>query len=574
MNHRRYFPLALVMQQMATTCFVSSFTLPSSRITGPPTSFGRTSIQHEHLPPLTNLCATYERGSTQLKAALLPSVVTKISPPLRNTLVLAAAAVAIYKNRHRLYPGSDPDPNFSEPLPEGSLGCPLLGNLGFFTKNGTPETGPGEFFRLQAKTVDNASIFKYMALGKPVAMVSGMKNVKSAFNTEFKKIRTGSLIKNFYRLFGKQSLLFISDADRHQYLRRLVGQSMTPEAISNAMPALVNVATDQIELLSEHPITVMESALTNYTLDVAWRQILGLDLKEDEIVTFYDAVDNWIGGITNVRTLFLPGMENTKAGKGLIYLKSKIERRIDELLANGPDGSTMSYMVYAKDEEDATKSMTREEIIDNALLLILAGSETAASTLTVAMLALGLNKDAFQKLKDEQRQLISEHGEELTRSMLDKDCPYLDAVVKETMRIKPLAGTGAVRIAEETIVVDGKQIPKGYGVAFNIFLTHASDPVVKEEDGSHMDVAKGFKPERWLSDETKPTEYMPFGYGARFCLGYNLAMAEMKVFLALFARRVDYDLVNMTPDHVTWKKMSIIPKPEDGAVISVTSISK
>jgi cytochrome P450 len=231
-------------------------------------------------------------------------------------------------------------------------------------------------------------------------------------------------------------------------------------------------------------------------------------------------------------------------------------------------------MVYAKDEEDATKFMTREEIIDNALLLILAGSETAASTLTVAMLALGLNKDAFQKLKDEQRQLISEHGEELTRSMLDKDCPYLDAVVKETMRIKPLAGTGAVRIAEETIVVDGKQIPKGYGVAFNIFLTHASDPVVKEEDGSHMDVAKGFKPERWLSDETKPTEYMPFGYGARFCLGYNLAMAEMKVFLALFARRVDYDLVNMTPDHVTWKKMSIIPKPEDGAVISVTSISK
>ena len=53
---------------------------------------------------------------------------------------------------------------------------------------------------------------------------------------------------------------------------------------------------------------------------------------------------------------------------------------------------------------------------------------------------------------------------------------------------------------------------------------------------------------------------------------YNLAMAEMKIFLALFVRRVDFDLVNMSADHVTWKKASIIPKPQDGAVISVTNL--
>ena len=57
---------------------------------------------------------------------------------------------------------------------------------------------------------------------------------------------------------------------------------------------------------------------------------------------------------------------------------------------------------------------------------------------------------------------------------------------------------------------------------------------MKEEDGSHMDIVKGFKPERWLSNEKTPTEYMPWGYGARYCLGANLAIAEMKTFLALF----------------------------------------
>ena len=455
----------------------------------------------------------------------------------------------------------------------GSLGCPLIGNLRFFTKSGSPETGPGEFFRLQSKTVDNPSIFKYMAFSKPIVMVSGMKNVKAAFNTEFKKISTGTILKNFLKLFGASSLLFVTDPEKHQYLRRLVGQSMTPDAINKAIPALVKGANEQIDYISVGSNVTMEAAFTNYTLDVAWRQILGLDLKDDEIEEFGVKVNEWIGGITSLRTMMFPGVRYTTAGKAYAYLSSKIESKMDDLSKNGPDGSTLSGMFFAKDEEDPTKQLNREEVISNALLLILAGSETAASTLTVASLALGLHKGAFEKLKEEQREMIAKRGTtEITREMLDKDCPYLDSVIKETMRIKPLA-TGAMRFAQETIVVDGKQIPKGYGVAFNAYLTHESDPATKVEDNSHMDVVKGFHPERWLDDATKPSEFMPFGYGPRFCLGYNLAMAEMKVFLALFARRVvEYDLVNNSPDKVTWKRASILPKPADGAVIVVSSL--
>jgi cytochrome P450 len=408
------------------------------------------------------------KGSSTLKCALLPNVVTKISPPVRNAILFGTAAVAVYKNRRKFYPGSEPDSSFSEPLPEGRLGCPFVGNLGVIFNSGDNESGPGKFFRKQAASVGDANrkIFKYMFFGKPTIMLSGMKNIKEAFNTEFKRIKTGVALKSFSNLFGAENLLFVQDPDRHQYMRRLLGQSMTPEAISNSIPALVTGATKQIDTLKSNPTSEMEQVLTSFTLDVAWRQILGLGLEEDEIETFYKATEDWIGGIVDLKVILLPGYEKTKSGKARKYLVEKIERKIDDLEKNGPDGSTMSYMVYARDEEDETKRLTRQEIIDNALLLILAGSETAASTLTVSMLALGLNKDAFQKLKDEQADLISRKGEELTRPILDKECPYLEAVIKETMRLKPIAGTGALRFAQETFTIDGKQIPKGYGVAF------------------------------------------------------------------------------------------------------------
>lgn len=297
-------------------------------------------------------------------------------------------------------------------------------------------------------------------------------------------------------------------------------------------------------------------------------------MKEDEIEAFNQAVNDWIIGFLNPIWMFIPGKRFSKSGKAFKYLVSKIEAKLDELEKSGPDGSTLSGMYFAKDEEDPSRRLNKQEIISNSLLLIFAGSETAASTLTVAMLALGLHKEVLNKLKDEQLAMMAKNdGKSMTREMLEKDCPYLDAVIKEVMRIKPLAVTGAMRFAQETFVVDGKQVPKGYGVAFSPGMTHLLDPALKEEDDAHMDIVKGFKPERWLDDKSKPTEYIPFGVGPRYCLGVNLALAEMKVFLALFARSVDFDLTNTTPENVEWKNFSIIPKPRDGAEITVSRLS-
>lgn len=79
-----------------------------------------------------------------------------------------------------------------------------------------------------------------------------------------------------------------------------------------------------------------------------------------------------------------------------------------------------------------------------------------------------------------------------------------------------------------------------------------------------MDHMMGFKPERWLSEDTKPKEWMPFGDGQRRCIGERLGMTEMKVFLAMLARKVyKYELVNkIDSEHrIEWQTNNAMARP-------------
>jgi len=317
---------------------------------------------------------------------------------------------------------------------------------------------------------------------------------------------------------------------------------------------------------------VMANVCRDFTFDVAWRLIIGLKLNDAESIEFHDAVMNWLSSLVNPLIYLLPRfmVKQSKGHKAKIYLNSVIEKKIDYLEKHGPDGSTLSGMLfYTDDDENTEKSsarhLTREQVIDNTMLLIAAGSETSSSTLTNVMLLLGMCPQVWEKLVAEQRQLLSQHGPTLTRDIIDKESPYLEAVIKEVMRVLPVSG-GGYRNIDETVSMNGIQIPKGWMAIYSIFLTHKQDPVTFQEDGSHMDIQKGFHPERWLQKKTRPnTEYIPFGAGHRFCLGKDLAMLEMKVFIAILARKIQFQLVN-DPLTSKWSEGFIIT-PKDGCEI-------
>ncbi len=349
---------------------------------------------------------------------------------------------------------------------------------------------------------------------------------------------------------------------------------MTPSSLSKVIPELQNTATNHVESMisgtQSSSSIVGEDILHEFTLDVASKIIMGLALPKEEEKIVKEKLDILIEGLMSFNALINPFYKRTKVWKARMYLVNLIEKKIANLRESGPDqGSTLSAMVFAVDDE-SKQSLTDEQIIDNVIFLLIAGSETSSSTLTNCLLFLGLHPDVWNKVIEEQRELCKVHGKELTNGQLQNGCTYLEAVIKEAMRIRPISG-GQYRKTKATMTVDGMQIPKGWTVVYNIRETHQLDPNTRLEDESHMDIMKGFKPERWLDKTTRPmdVDYIPFGNGPRYCLGANLAMTEMKVFLAVLARKATFDLVGVDTDNVEWKRTDLIAVPKDGVVMSV-----
>ena len=348
---------------------------------------------------------------------------------------------------------------------------------------------------------------------------------------------------------------------------------MTPTSISKAIPQLQHIATNHINSMLQNvdlSSVVGENLLHEFTLDVAFKIILGFELPKEDERKVKENLDTLIDEMLSLQSLVHPVVTLTKGWKARQFLVELIEQKITDLKENGPDGSTLSAMVFAVDDE-SKQSLSHEQIVDNVLFLLLAGSETSSSTLTNCLLFLGLHPHVWKKVIEEQHQLFKVNGNLLTKDQLDKQCPYLEAIIQEVMRIRPISG-GQYRRTKATIVVDSMQIPKGWPVVYNTRETHRLDPTTRLDDGSHMDIMKGFNPERWLDDSTTPKDgdYMPFGSGPRYCLGATLAMVEMKIFIAIMARKVDYDLVGVEdPAQIEWKRTDLIAVPKDGVIMSV-----
>lgn len=195
--------------------------------------------------------------------------------------------------------------------------------------------------------------------------------------------------------------------------------------------------------------------------------------------------------------------------------------------------------------EDSGEPMMEEQVIDEILVLIIAGHETTANALSFTLHLLAKHREQLLTLRDELKGLTPDQ-------VVAHD--HLSAVIKESMRLYPPAW-----VSDRVALRDDAYAHFNYAADTIIIIFYYG----LHRDPRYWTDPESFLPERFFKnnpDKEKIKAYYPFGSGPRLCIGNNFAMAEMAISLQQFIHRFDVKpsgidpvinpLVTLRPDRV------------------------
>lgn len=256
--------------------------------------------------------------------------------------------------------------------------------------------------------------------------------------------------------------------------------------------------------------------------------------------------------------LWLPTRRNRQFKAALATLDRTVYSIIQERKKTSEEKGDLLDMLMAARDADTGAGMTDAELRNEVALLIFAGHETTATTLTWAFYLLSQHPAAEAKLHAELATVL--RGRTPTLADL-ANLPYNRMVIEETMRLYPPAW-GVSRKSVAADEVGGYQIPAQASLTLPIVTLHY-DPRWWEQP-------ERFDPERFSSERSANRHkfaYLPFGAGPRQCIGNNFALMEAQLVLATVAQR--YQL-RLRPGHPVQPDPVFVLRTSHGLPMTVT----
>ena len=323
--------------------------------------------------------------------------------------------------------------------------------------------------------------------------------------------------------------MLLADGAAHMRQRKLLlppfhGERM--RAYEQTMRAAADRAIDSWPV--GETFTLLPST-QSLTLDVIASAVFGVaegprqeELKR-RIRTLLDPTASRLAVLTLILT---GGRRGAAAGEGFATQRKQVDDLIYEEIAQRREASDLeeredilSMLLLARDEDG--NPMTDLELRDELVTLLVAGHETTATALAWAFELLMRNPRVREKLQE---------------SLADGDRSYLDAVVKETLRIRPVIFGVGRKVREEPFELGDYVIPPGIEINPSIAAIHRRADRYPQADA--------FRPERFLEDDAPDTyTWLPFGGGTRRCLGASFATFEMAVVIARVLERTQLEPV-------------------------------
>ncbi|KAJ0175320.1 hypothetical protein K1T71_009461 [Dendrolimus kikuchii] len=186
----------------------------------------------------------------------------------------------------------------------------------------------------------------------------------------------------------------------------------------------------------------------------------------------------------------------------------------------------MAMLDLLLDAEDKG-AITLEGIREEVNTFMFEGHDTTAMAITFSLMLLADHQEVQDRIYEEMQQIFGDTDR--SPSMADlTEMKYLEAVIKETLRLYPSVPFISRQITED-VVLDDLLVPKGAEVAVHIYDLHRREELFPEPEV--------FRPERFFSNEIRhPYAFVPFSAGPRNCIGQKFAMLEMKCLLSEIIR--------------------------------------
>ncbi|GAB2567427.1 cytochrome P450 [Kribbella endophytica] len=388
------------------------------------------------------------------------------------------------------------------------------------------------FPRMRAKYGDVFTI-RIVPSSRVCVVLSRPEDIRDVFTTPPTVMHAGEGNEVLAPIMGDHSLLLIDDED-HARMRRQLMPAFLGNALRGYAGMIGELARADVESWPVGKPFKLHDRMRELTLEVILQVVFGVT-DSTRLAELRPLVEK----IVTVRPITMLGgfyPRLLKYPPWRTYLET--QKRVDEILYdeiarrrtdNAGRNDVLSRLLAAGEWSDV-------ELRDQLVTLLLAGHETTATALAWA----------FHELARMPAELTAAQ-----QAADEGDDERLEAITKESMRLHPVVYQVGRRVTE-TVDLAGYRLPRGTTIMAAIGLVHG--------DPENYPAAAEFRPDRFLSEDPPAAgTWIPFGGGARRCIGAGFTVLEATEILRAVLTRYDVRPVDAAPETATPRNVTLVP---------------
>jgi cytochrome P450 len=395
--------------------------------------------------------------------------------------------------------------------------------------------------RVHARFGDPVTIRTYWT-EEPMVLFSRPDAVREVFSLD-PGIAPAGRSWEFLRPFAGPNSILLLDGEQHLRERRMLQRPFHGERMRAFAPVVAELARRELGAWKGRVVAL--ERMRHLTLEVILRVLFGTR-DEAELRRLREAIEDTLAVVRSLPQVLGMVVVRRDLGPKSPWGRFRVaDERFDgllyELLARRraePSGDSLLAQLSEQRDERGNRP-SDQRLRDQLVALLVGGHDSSAASLAWAFERLARHPEVHARLADD-------------------DPAYLDAVVKELLRVRP-ALTIAPRLLLEPVQIAGRTLPAGVQVAACLWLAMRREDLWPQ--------AGAFRPERWLEGPTpNPLSWIPYGGGVRRCAGAPFAEMELREVLRAAAK---LKLCPARPQGERARRSMLVVVPERGAELIV-----